>query len=221
VEKLLDYRFCDPALLQLALTHRSADNSNNERLEFLGDAVLGQIVTDYLYRRFPDADEGQLTRSRASVVNKSRLADVARAIGLGDHIVLGEGELKSGGWRRDSILANTLEALIGAIYLDGGLEASVRQVTIWFNATLDAVDPSASVKDAKTRLQEYLQARNLALPQYVPLTTSGPAHDQLFTIECRVDSCPVPVRASGKSRRAGEQRAAELMLAQLETDPYE
>jgi len=216
VEKLLTHSFADTGLLQLALTHRSAGNLNNERLEFLGDAVLGQVVANYLYRHFPDADEGQLTRTRALVVNKDSLARIARAVGLGEHIVLGEGELKSGGWRRDSILANTLEAVIGAIYLDGGLAACEQQIMTWFASVLDSADPSVARKDAKTRLQEFLQARGRALPEYTAVDVSGPAHDQQFTIECRVDAVPVAVSASGKSRRAAEQRAADLMLAELE-----
>jgi len=216
VGEFLDYNFTDPALLRRALTHRSASKENNERLEFLGDAVLGQVVADYLYREFPDADEGQLTRTRAMIVNKESLASVARAIELGDNIVLGEGELKSGGWRRDSILANTLEAVIGAIYLDGGLDACSTQLSSWFTPTLKDIDPQQAQKDAKTRLQEYLQARGLPLPNYTAIAVSGPAHNQCFTIECRVDEVAEPMTAEGKSRRVGEQRAADLMLNHID-----
>jgi ribonuclease-3 len=212
----LDYDFADSALLQRALTHRSASTENNERLEFLGDAVLGQVIAEYLYRHFPHADEGQLTRTRAQLVNKDTLASVARSLDLGGHIRLGEGELKSGGWRRDSILANTLEALIGAIYLDGGLAPCIRQISTWFEGALKDVDPALVHKDAKTRLQEYLQARGQALPVYTAVEVAGPAHDQQFTIECRVESVIEPVRAEGKNRRSGEQRAAALMLERLE-----
>jgi len=214
----LDYDFTDPALLQRALTHRSASNENNERLEFLGDAVLGQVIADYLYRHFPDADEGQLTRTRAQLVNKETLASVARDLDLGGHILLGEGELKSGGWRRDSILANTLEALIGAIYRDGGLAPCARQISIWFQNALKEADPAHAHKDAKTRLQEYLQARGQALPVYTAVEVAGPAHDQQFTIECRVESVGDPVLAEGKNRRSGEQRAAALMLDRIENE---
>ncbi len=212
----LDYRFGDPALLQQALTHRSASSENNERLEFLGDAILGQVIADYLYRHFPDADEGQLTRTRAVLVNKDTLASVARTIDLGEKIILGEGELKSGGWRRDSILSNTLEALIGAIYLDGGLDACAKQLSIWYAPTLSKIDPAQAHKDAKTQLQEYLQGRGFPLPSYVSVAVTGPAHDQSFTIECRADSISNPVTAEGKSRRIAEQRAAALMLKCIE-----
>ncbi len=219
MDEFLGYGFTDPALLRRALTHRSARNENNERLEFLGDAVLGQVVADYLYRTFPEADEGQLTRTRAELVKKDTLCVVARQLNLGEHILLGEGELKSGGWRRDSILANTLEALIGAIYLDGGLAACERQISTWFAAALKDVDPSEVHKDAKTRLQEYLQARGASLPNYTAIDVTGPAHDQQFTIECRVELLPDAVSAVGKNRRAGEQRAAALMLERLGNQP--
>ena len=214
--EFLDYSFTDSALVRQALTHRSASSDNNERLEFLGDAVLGQVIADYLYRQFPDADEGQLTRTRAVLVNKDTLATVARSIDLGDKIILGEGELKSGGWRRDSILANTLEALIGAIYLDGGLDACAKQLYSWFAPTLKDIDPKHAHKDAKTQLQEYLQGRHHPLPTYTAIAVTGPAHDQCFTIECRVDFIPDSVTAEGKSRRIGEQQAAVLMLKRIE-----
>jgi len=216
VSDFLDYEFSDPGLLKLALTHRSARQENNERLEFLGDAVLGQIIADYLYRRFADADEGQLTRTRAQLVNKDSLAAVARELDLGEHILLGEGEMKSGGWRRDSILANTLEAIIGAIYLDGGLVPCVDEVQRWFSAVLANIDPERAHKDAKTRLQEHLQARGAPLPQYAAIEVTGPPHDQCFTIACSVDPVSEPVVATGKSRRSGEQEAARIMLDQLE-----
>lgn len=216
VGEFLGYSFDDEALLKRALTHRSAGSNNNERLEFLGDAVLGHVIAEVLYREFPDADEGQLTRTRARLVNKDTLASVARALDLGEHIRLGEGELKSGGWRRDSILANTVEALLGAIYLDGGLSACEQRVAHWFAQPLNDIDPQQTHKDAKTRLQEFLQARGLALPNYAAVEVTGPPHDQQFTIECRVETAPEPVTASGKSRRAGEQKAAAMMLDRLE-----
>lgn len=217
----LAHGFADPSLLELALTHRSARGANNERLEFLGDALLGQIVAVHLYERFPDADEGQLTRTRATLVKRETLARIARSLDLGEHIILGEGELKSGGWRRDSILANTVEALIGAVYLDGGFHACVEQTLSWFSGELENADPSAASKDAKTRLQEFLQARGKALPQYTSLNIVGPAHDQQFTIECSVEALAPAVQGTAKSRRAGEQTAAALMLAQLEDNSNE
>jgi ribonuclease III len=213
-----NYSFVHADLERLALTHRSSARVNNERLEFLGDAVLGQVIAEYLYREFPGADEGQLTRLRATLVNKQTLADIARSIDLGEHIVLGEGELKSGGWRRDSILANTLEALIGAIYLDGGLAACSDQISIWFAEVLRDIDPSLNRKDAKTRLQEYLQARGSPLPTYNAEQITGPAHDQRFTIQCNVGPQVGVVSAVGTSRRNAEQKAAALMLEQLERD---
>ncbi|MFT4581778.1 MAG: ribonuclease-3 [Gammaproteobacteria bacterium] len=218
VDTVSNYSFVQPDLERLALTHRSSARVNNERLEFLGDAVLGQVIADYLYREFPDADEGQLTRIRATLVNKHTLADIARSIDLGKQIVLGEGELKSGGWRRDSILANTLEALIGAIYLDGGLGACTEQISTWFAWVLRDIDPSTNRKDAKTRLQEYLQARGNPLPTYNAEHVTGPAHDQRFTIQCHAGSQAGVVSAVGTSRRIAEQKAAALMLEQLERD---
>jgi ribonuclease-3 len=217
VTSLSDYQFCNAALKDLALTHRSARKTNNERLEFLGDAILGHVIAEYLYREFPDADEGQLTRTRASLVNKETLAKVARDMELGEQIVLGEGELKSGGWRRDSILANTLEAVIGAVYLDAGLDVCATSIHRWFGDYLRAANPQDAHKDAKTRLQEHLQAQGLNLPKYTTTNVAGPPHEQVFTVECHVETQPA-VRAEGKSRRIGEQRAATLMLTQLSTD---
>jgi ribonuclease-3 len=187
MDEFLGYGFTDPALLRRALTHRSARNENNERLEFLGDAVLGQVVADYLYRTFPEADEGQLTRTRAELVKKDTLCVVARQLNLGEHILLGA--------------------------------ACERQISTWFAAALKDVDPSEVHKDAKTRLQEYLQARGASLPNYTAIDVTGPAHDQQFTIECRVELLPDAVSAVGKNRRAGEQRAAALMLERLGNQP--
>ena len=210
-----EYEFEDPALLGQALTHRSSSGAHNERLEFLGDAVLGFIIGDILYRRFPDADEGQLTRSRASLVNKESLAAVARAIALGPRLELGEGEMKSGGWRRDSILANALEALVGAVYIDGGIEACRKQISAWFEPMLANIDPETASKDPKTRLQEYLQAQRLPLPDYRNIEVSGPPHKQVFVIECWVDLLPEPAVARGRSRRGAEQEAAQKALDML------
>ena len=215
MDEFLGYQFNDTALLRQALTHRSANERHNERLEFLGDAVLSQVVADYLYRKFPDADEGQLTRARAALVKKETLAVVARHHELGTYIVLGDGERKSGGWRRESILANTFEAVIGAIYLDRGFDVVTDAIKTWYGEVLSDFDPLVTHKDPKTRLQEYLQGLGEALPHYDAVAVSGPAHDQCFTIECRVDILSQAVTATGKSRRAGEQRAAELALEAL------
>ncbi len=216
----LKYQFSDPALLARALTHRSHGAPHNERLEFLGDALLGVIIAEVLYARFPAADEGQLTRTRATLVNRDSLAQVAGELALGPRLLLGEGELKSGGWRRASILANTLEAIIGAIYLDGGFEACRGAVMQWFAARLASVDPTATAKDSKTRLQEFLQSRQLPLPVYQTSEVSGPPHDQSFIIACVVEGVTAPIQASGRSRREAEQEAARLALAALKVaDP--
>ncbi len=210
----LDYTFRDEGLLKRALTHRSAASKNNERLEFLGDALIGFIVADFLFAQFPTADEGQLTRLRASLVNRETLASIARSIDLGKRLYLGEGELKSGGWRRDSILANTLEAVIGAIYLDGGIEACRRQLARWYEEHFTRIDPDTAIKDPKTELQEFLQGRHLPLPVYRTVEINGPAHDQIFRVECVVESLS-PIIAEGKSRRSGEQEAAKMVLEML------
>jgi ribonuclease-3 len=212
----LDYGFRDPSLLEQALTHRSAGKDHNERLEFLGDAILGYLIAAHLYHEFPAADEGRLTRIRASLVNKETLAQIARTLELGAQIRLGEGERKSGGWRRDSILANTLEAVIGAIYLDGGMDACRKELTRWFHSHLAQVDPDDPGKDPKTELQEYLQARRLPLPTYETFEISGPPHNQVFTVKCSVEPLSEPVIASGRSRRSGEQNAASEVLKALD-----
>lgn len=211
----IKYRFKDAQLLTLALTHRSAASPNNERLEFLGDAVLGAVITEYLYLNFPDADEGELTRTRASLVNKESLATIAREIDLGAEIQLGEGEMKSGGWRRDSILSNTLEAVIGAILLDGGQIACQEQILSWYANALDGLDPSNAKKDPKTQLQEALQSRNLPLPIYETVNIVGPAHNQIFTVSCKIELLDEAVVQQGNSRRRAEQSAAQDALLTL------
>ncbi|MDO1528721.1 ribonuclease III [Fulvimonas sp. R45] len=210
----LNYRFRDPALAELALTHRSAGKPNNERLEFLGDALLGAFVAEMLYEAHPNASEGELSRLRAQLVNGQALADIARELELGDRLKLGPGELKSGGFRRDSILADAFEALLAAIHLDGGLEACRGVVRSLF-ATRIATLPRSS-KDAKTRLQEWLQARGLPLPNYVLLGTGGEEHARVFDVSCAIEA-PLALAADGRggSRRAAEQEAAEAVLSRL------
>jgi ribonuclease III len=208
----LEYEFNDESLRIRALTHRSAGSDHNERLEFLGDALLGLIIAEYLFENFPDADEGQLTRTRASLVNRASLAEVARSLDLGGMVALGEGEQKSGGWRRDSILANTLEALVGAIYLDGGIDACRRVVATWFAGRLADIDPDRAAKDPKTALQELLQRLRYDLPRYETTGVSGPSHDQLFTVSCYTNALTEPVIAMGRSRRKAEQAAARAAL---------
>lgn len=208
----LGYECRDPALLEAALTHRSAGGPHNERLEFLGDAVLNCVVAMLVFREFGAADEGDLSRFRSSLVSGEALAVIAAEIGLGDQLRLGSGELKSGGFRRKSILADTLEALFGAIYLDGGFDAAAAVIERLFTARLDRLPSAAELKDPKTRLQETLQARGLPLPSYVVESVSGEAHSQVFQVSCSVDTLGLKTLASGGSRRRAEQGAAQLML---------
>lgn len=211
------YRFNDPALLQQALTHRSAGAPHYERLEFLGDGVVNLIVAELLYTRWPKADEGTLTRARAELVRESALASVARELQLGARIRFGPGEMKSGGHRRDSILADALEAVIGAIWLDSDFATCRSQVLPWFATLLEALPPPNRIgKDAKTRLQEWLQARQLALPVYELLAESGDDHAKRFLMRCSLVEPPVSAEGEGSARRAAEQAAAEAVLAQLE-----
>ena len=209
------YAFADASLLEQALTHRSAGAPHNERLEFLGDAVLGLIVADALYARWPKADEGSLTRARAELVRESALAAVARRLDIGARLVLGPGEMKSGGHRRDSILSDALEAIIAAIHLDGGFETCRRVVLPWFEEAVSAVPASKVGKDAKTRLQEWLQARQKPLPQYLLEEEGGEEHARVFTVRCVLADPPLDGRGSGGSRRAAEQVAAEAVVARL------
>lgn len=215
--RALGYTFSDAGLLEQALTHRSANRKlNNERLEFLGDALLSQIISHQLFVDFPAATEGQLTRMRASLVKGQTLAAVARELSLGDYLVLGGGELKSGGFRRESILADALEAIIGAILLDGGEAECTRVVLSWFAGRLHAVDPTSAQKDAKTQLQEWLQARQRPLPVYEVTDIRGQAPKQEFVVRCALSDSEQAYEAHGSSRRRAEQAAATLALAALE-----
>lgn len=217
LQQRLGYRFADPSLLERALTHRSAHRRrNNERLEFLGDAHLGQVIAGRLFHAFPEASEGQLTRMRARLVRGQTLAEVARELELGPHLVLGGGELKSGGHRRESILADALEAIIGAMVLDGGAAACEDVVAGWFEQRLAVISPEAVDKDAKTRLQEWLQARQHGLPDYEVRDIRGQAPKQTFEVVCRLTDLSVEFPASGDSRRKAEQNAAGEALAWLE-----
>jgi ribonuclease III len=209
--------FRDPTLLERALTHRSAAVVHNERLEFLGDALVGAIVAEALYGRWPKAAEGELTRARAELVRESSLAALARKLELGRRILLGPGEMKSGGHRRDSILADALEAVVAAIYLDAGFDACRAAVLPWFAEAIDALPPLHKLgKDAKTRLQEWLQARQLPLPVYVLLAETGDDHAKSFLIRCVLTDPALAREGEGGSRRAAEQQAAEAVLAALE-----
>jgi ribonuclease-3 len=207
--------FSDPALLDRALTHRSAGLANYERLEFLGDALINAVVSIELYARYPRAAEGDLTRLRASLIRESSLADLARRIQLSDYLRMGGGELKSGGYRRDSILADTLEALVAAVYLDAGWDSCRLLVHGLFAEAFDAVDLSAC-KDAKTRLQEWLQGRGMALPDYQLVDTAGKDHDKTFRVACRIAASELSAEAVGRSRKAAEQAAAAALLERIE-----
>lgn len=210
----LTYSFRDSSLATLALTHRSAGKPNNERMEFLGDALLGAIVAEMLYETHPKASEGEMSRLRAQLVNGQALAEMARELELGDHLKLGSGELKSGGFRRDSILADAFEALVAAVYLDGGFEACRNTVRGLFADRVTALPRSS--KDAKTRLQEWLQAEGWPLPQYELVGTEGEDHARIFDVNCVVME-PMAVTAAGRgsSRRLAEQDAAEMVLSRL------
>ena len=211
----LQYQFSDQTLLTLALSHRSCGSKNNERLEFLGDAVLGLIVSNFLFQRFPEAREGDLSRIRSQIVRAESLAEIARSLDLGPELLLGQGEMKSGGHRRDSILGDTVEALIGAIYLDKGMSAAEQAVVNWFAEPLNAVTLDTPVKDAKTALQEWLQARGKPLPEYLVVKTQGQDHSRLFTISCKIANIESAAEATASSRRKAEQLVAEQLLKYL------
>ena len=215
LQRALGHEFGDRDLLALALTHRSAGGRNNERLEFLGDSIVNHTVAEALFRRFPDAREGEMSRMRAALVKGDTLAQVAADLDLGDYLQLGAGERKSGGHRRSSILADALEAVAGAILLDGGVERCRDCVLAWMADRLDALEPGAVDKDAKTRLQEYLQGRQLALPEYRLLRVHGEEHQRQFEVACRVGDPELEARGSGSSRRKAEQAAAESALTRL------
>jgi ribonuclease-3 len=214
----LGHRFADPELLRRALTHRSAARQHNERLEFLGDALLGFVIAEALIERFPGASEGELTRLRARIVNGVALAVAAGELRLGEFLELGAGERKSGGQRRASILADAFEALICAIYLDAGIDVCRERVLHLLGPVLDQLQPGEALKDPKTRLQEWLQSRALERPQYHLIEEHEHAGVWQFEVECRVAALPEPCRGSGGTRRGAEQAAAAVALEQLQTD---
>ena len=214
----LGYRFRDPALLDAALTHRSAATANYERLEFLGDAVLNFAVADLVFRAFPEAPEGDLSRYRSALVSGRFLAEAAVRLGLGDQLRLGSGELKSGGFRRSSILADALEAVFGAIFLDGGIEPARTVIEGLMSGQLERLPEAAALKDSKTRLQEILQARGLALPAYSVDDVTGEPHEQWFVASCAVAELGLRTAGEGSSRRRAEQAAAGLMLERIVAD---
>ncbi|MDR2239479.1 MAG: ribonuclease III [Zoogloeaceae bacterium] len=215
IERAIGYVFRSRAILDQALTHRSHGAPHNERLEFLGDSVLNCVIAQALYERFGDAREGDLSRLRANLVRQEALAEIAQRIALGERLRLGEGELKSGGFRRPSILADALEALFGAVFLDGGFEPARQTILDLYAPALTGLDPERSGKDAKTTLQEFLQGRRMALPQYQLRATRGEAHAQEFEIECLIPAFGIAATGRGSSRRAAEQEAARLAFEQV------
>jgi ribonuclease-3 len=216
LQSRLGHTFSNAALLQQALTHRSHSSLHNERLEFLGDSVLNCVVASLLFDRFDKIDEGDLSRLRANLVKQQSLYEIAQRLELSQCLRLGEGELKSGGFRRPSILADTLEALFGAIFLDAGFDAASRVISALYAPVLETVDPKTLGKDAKTLLQEFLQGKKIQLPQYNVVATHGAAHNQEFEIECLVPKLDIHVFGTGGSRRAGEQAAAKLALESVQ-----
>lgn len=217
IERTLGHVFDRPDLLRQALSHRSSGRHNYERLEFLGDALVGVCVAELLYERLPQADESDLTRVRAAWVQESALAEIARELRLGEHLILGDSERKSGGWRRDSILADALEAVVGAVYLDAGFGAARQLVRRWMEPRIASMPALDHYKDAKTRLQEWLQARRAPLPQYELLEATGADHQRVFTVGVRIQGVDTQACGSGSSRRAAEQQAAQRMLELVES----
>ena len=215
--KTIGYTFTDQQNLELALTHRSAGRQHNERLEYLGDAVLGMVIAKALFNRFPKQPEGALTRMRSQLVKGDTLAELGREAGLGQLIKLGPGEMKSGGHRRSSIIADAVEAVIGAIYLEAGLDKVEPLILQWFDSRLASLDPETQLKDPKTRLQEYLQGRKLPLPDYQVKSITGESHDQTFTVTCVVKPIDDVFEGVGNSRRRAEQVAASKVLESLES----
>jgi ribonuclease-3 len=219
LKKTLGYEFGEQSLFRQALTHRSSTGASNERLEFLGDAVLDFVISEVVYRLCPESDEGDLSRLRASLVKDTSLAERAVALGLGEHLILGSGERKSGGHRRDSILADALEALFGAVYLDRGFDAAATFIQKVFEQRLQNLPDPQELRDPKTRLQEWLQARRQELPEYELANVSGKAHRQRFEVRCVIAGIDTTTVGQGSSRRNAEQQSAERMLELLLGEP--
>jgi len=220
LEKSIKYKFKDISLLELAMTHRSHSGKNNERLEFLGDSILNFIVADLLFQKFTDLDEGDLSRLRSQLVKEEPLSKLGNSLNIGDFLNLGVGELKSSGWRRPSILADAFEALIGAIFIDGGMKAAHKFVEDSFNELIEKINPKEIHKDPKTILQEFLQAQKVPLPIYEVITVEGEAHNQLFSVSCSVSKFDVKAEGGGRSRKIAEQAAAKEAMATIEKSLY-
>ncbi len=213
LEKTLNYRFADTGLFARALTHRSAAGTNNERLEFLGDAVLDFVISEVVFELRPDASEGDLSKLRSSLVKDASLAELAGELGLGEHLILGSGERKTGGHRRESILADALEAIFGAVYLDTGFDAACEVIERVFEKRLQALPNAEDLRDPKTRLQEWLQGHKMSLPEYELTSVTGKAHAQRFAVTCTVTEMSHTTEGNSTTRRKAEQQAARRMLA--------
>jgi ribonuclease III len=219
LEKILNYHFNDNSLLELALTHRSFQGKNNERLEFLGDSILNFIVAELLFKQFNLLSEGDLSRLRSQLVKAATLSEIGILLQLGDYLILGEGELKSSGWRRPSILADSVEAIIGAVFMDGGIIAATDLISSWFKERIGAIDPNDIKKDSKSILQELLQAKKIALPEYNVVEIEGEAHLQNFKVSCSILKLGLSIEGHGSSRKIAEQAAAEEVLKILNKNP--
>ncbi|NIH41260.1 MAG: ribonuclease III [Buchnera aphidicola (Periphyllus aceris)] len=215
VQKILGYVYNKKELLKQALTHRSSSIHHNERLEFLGDSILSFVIANALYKFFPNVNEGDMSRMRATLVRGNTLAKIACEFDLGEYLKLGQGELKSGGFKRESILANTIEAIIGSIYLDSDIYTIEKLILKWYKKRLKEISPGNAQKDSKTRLQEYLQSKHLPLPNYIVVKVYGEAHNQLFTIKCEILNISEKLIGIGSSRRKAEQNAAQYALIKL------
>jgi len=220
LEKSIKYKFKDDKLLALAMTHRSHSGMNNERLEFLGDSILNFVVADLLFKKFNDLDEGDLSRLRSQLVKEEPLSKLGNGLKIGDFLNLGVGELKSSGWRRPSILADAFEALIGAIFIDGGMKSAYKFIEDSYVELIEKINPKEIYKDPKTILQEFLQAQKVSLPSYEVINVEGEAHNQLFTVTCVVSKFDVKVEGGGRSRKIAEQEAAKEAMATIEKSLY-
>jgi ribonuclease-3 len=215
LENILNYNFKDNNLLELALTHRSFQGKNNERLEFLGDSILNFIIAEALFKKFNLLPEGDLSRLRSQLVKSATLSEIGILLKLGDYLILGEGELKSSGWRRPSILADSVEAIIGAVFIDGGISAASNLILGWFKDRIDSINPDNIQKDSKSVLQELLQAKKIPLPDYDIVSIEGEAHCQYFKVSCSIPKLGLSIEGAGSSRKIAEQAAAEDMVEQL------
>ena len=220
LEKSIKYKFKDDKLLALAMTHRSHSGMNNERLEFLGDSILNFVVADLLFKKFNDLDEGDLSRLRSQLVKEEPLSKLGNGLKIGDFLNLGVGELKSSGWRRPSILADAFEALIGAIFIDGGMKSAYKFIEDSYVELIEKINPKEIYKDPKTILQEFLQAQKVPLPSYEVINVEGEAHNQLFTVTCVVPKFDVKVEGGGRSRKIAEQEAAKEAMATIKKSLY-